>query len=87
MRGGAEIWLAAGLVLLCVGRAAAKSGRPVRSTLCSAMCGIGALGAVNLMAPATGVALPVGYVSSFMAVVLGAPGVISMLLLRLLLGQ
>lgn len=86
MSGSTGLWLAAGLALLLVGRAAAQSGHPIRSTLWSAVCGIGALGAVNLMAPATGVALPVGYVSSFMAVVLGAPGVISLLFLRLILG-
>ena len=47
---------------------------------------MGALGAVNLLAPVTGVSLALNWATSFMAVVLGAPGVITLLLLDLLLG-
>lgn len=75
----------AGVILLCVGSAAARSGHPVRSTLSAAACGIGALGAVNLLAPVTGVALALNYATAFVTVVLGAPGVITLLLLQLLM--
>ena len=49
------------------------------------MCGVGALGAVNALAPFTGVALALNHLTAFAAVVLGAPGVLLLLLLRLLL--
>jgi len=70
----------AGVVL-----AAQKAKRPVRHALGSALCGIASLGAVNLLAGYTGVAIALNYATAFVAVVLGAPGVITLLLLRLLL--
>lgn len=79
-------WLAAAAVLLVVSRAAAQGGHPLRQTMISAACGAGALGAVNLLAPVTGVSIALNWTTAFMAVVLGAPGVITLLLLRLLMG-
>ena len=43
------------------------------------------LGAVNLLAGYTGVSIALNYATAFVAVVLGAPGVVTMLLLRVLL--
>ena len=57
---------------------------PVRTALCSAAMGI-ALSAVNLLAGYSGVTVSLNYATSFTAVVLGAPGVVLLLVLRLLL--
>ena len=78
--------MAAGAVcLLVVARCAAHSPHPVRSLLAGALCGIGALAALALLAPWTGVQLPLNRFTGFVAAVLGLPGVISLLLLNLLL--
>ena len=71
--------------LVAVGRAAAASRRPVRSILAGAVCGVAALAALALLAPYTGVSLPLNRFTGFVAAVLGAPGVIGLLLLRLML--
>lgn len=78
--------LGAAVLLAVVGIAAGRCRRPVKAALSAAVTGMGALGAVNLLAPLTGVSLTLNWATSFMAVVLGAPGVITMLLLDLLLG-
>ena len=78
--------LAAALVLAAVALAAAKSTRPVRAGLVSVLSGLGALGAVNLLADFTGVALALNGLSWFAACVLGIPGVTLLLMLRLLFG-
>ena len=62
--------------------AASKAKRPL---LGSAVCGAASLGAVNLLAGYTGVSIALNYATAFVAVVLGAPGVVTMLLLRVLL--
>ena len=64
--------------------AASKAKRPLRA-LGSAVCGAASLGAVNLLAGYTGVSIALNYATAFVAVVLGAPGVVTMLLLRVLL--
>lgn len=73
------------ICLLAVARAAAAGRRPARSILGSALGGIAALGAVALLAPYTGVVLPLNVFTGFAAAVLGIPGVILLLLLPLLL--
>ena len=78
--------LGAVVLLVAVGLAAGRSRKPVRMAFSAALTGMGALGAVNLLAPLTGVSLALNWATSFMAVVLGAPGVITLLLLDLLLG-
>ena len=62
-----------------------KSNHPFRRALFSAGCGIVALGAVNLFANYTGVSIALNWGTAFVSVVLGAPGVISLLLLRIIL--
>ncbi len=80
------IALFAALVSLLGTAAAAKDARhPVRRALSGALSGAAALGAVNLMAGYTGITIALNYATAFMAVVLGAPGVVTMLLLRAML--
>ena len=55
---------------------------PLLNALKSAGCGAAALGAVNLLAGFTGVTIALNYATSFVAVVLGAPGVVLLLLAR-----
>lgn len=79
------VWAAAAAALLAVGFAAAHHRRPAGAALSSAVAGIAALGAVNMLAPFTGVGLALNWFTSFAAVVLGVPGVICLLAMRLLL--
>lgn len=69
----------------CVLAAAGRARRPFLRVLGSAVCGVAALGAVDLLANYTGVSVALNYATSFVAVVLGAPGVVLLLLLRALL--
>lgn len=71
--------------VLCTAGAAAKTPHAVRRVLGNSVCGIATLGAAALLAPFTGLALAVNWFTAFAAVVLGAPGVVTMLLLRVLL--
>lgn len=76
----AALLSAAGVILT-----ASRSKHPVLRALGSAVCGAAALGAVNLLAGYTGVSIALNYATAFVAVVLGAPGVVTLLILRLLL--
>ena len=78
------VWAAAAAVLLAVGLAAARHRRPAGAALSSAVAGVAALGAVNMLAPFTGVGLALNWFTSFAAVVLGEPGVICLLAMRLI---
>ncbi|MEE0757280.1 pro-sigmaK processing inhibitor BofA family protein [Allofournierella sp.] len=78
------VWAAAAAVLLVVGLAAARHRRPGGAALSSAVAGVAALGAVNMLAPFTGVGLALNWFTSFAAVVLGVPGVICLLAMRLI---
>ena len=78
------VWAAAAAALLAVGRAAARHRRPAGAALSSAVAGVAALGAVNMLAPFTGVGLALNWFTSFAAVVLGVPGVICLLAMRLI---
>ena len=74
------------MLLIAVGLAAGRSRKPVRMAFSAALTGMGALGAGNLLAPLTGVSLSLNWATSFMAVVVGAPGGITLLLLGPVLG-
>lgn len=50
----------------------------------SALCGVGALAAVNLFSAYTGVAIALNFATAFFAVVYSLPGVVLLLLIRLL---
>ena len=73
-------------VLVLVALAAARHPHPVRTGLASVLSGIGALGAVNLLAPFTGVSIAFNGLSWLFSVLLGIPGVTTLLLLKLLFG-
>lgn len=68
--------------LLCVSAAAARSKHPLRTGMLSAFCGVAGLAAVNLLSGSTGVSIALNYGTALVAVALGAPGVVSLLLLR-----
>lgn len=72
--------LAAGFLLLVL---LIRVRRAVGTAAASAAMGAAALGAVNLTGLATGVALPVNLFTVLVTLVLGAPGVVGMLVLRL----
>lgn len=79
------IWVGAGLCLLVAGRCAAHQRHPIRTLLGAAVCGLGAMAVLALLEPMTGVSLPLNRFTGFVAVVLGVPGVITLLLFQLLL--
>lgn len=68
---------AAALLLSRAGR------RALRGLLASAATGFAALGIVNLSAALTGVALPFNLFTALCCTVLGAPGVISLMIMKL----
>lgn len=78
------LWALAAVLLLAVSRAAASRPHPIGRACLSALCGVSALGAVNLLAPYTGVSIALNYGTAFAAVVLGLPGVTGMLFLQVL---
>lgn len=73
--------------LLAVCTVLHRAKKPVRRVLAGAGCGVAALGAVNLLAFYTGVSIALNYATAFVAVVLGVPGVIALLVLRVILGS
>lgn len=77
--------IAAAACVLLMARCAAHQKHPLRAILASALCGVGGFGAVALLAPYTGVELPLNQFTGFVAAVLGLPGVISLLLLQIIL--
>lgn len=78
----AAVFAAVCLIAVCT--ALCRSRHPWRGAFLSAACGVGAMGAVNLFASYTGVGIAVNWFTAFAAVVLGAPGVVAMLILRVL---
>lgn len=77
--------MAVGLAcLLAVARAAAIQRHPCRALLAGALCGIAALAALALLAPYTGVQLPLNRFTGAVAAVLGLPGVVLLLLLDII---
>ena len=60
------------------------SGRPLRRLLTTAVQGICALAAVNVTGVFSGVTLGIGWLTGGAAVFLGLPGVIGLLIARLL---
>lgn len=79
------VWIGAGICLLVVGRCAAQQRHPLRALLAGALCGLGTLAVLALLEPVTGIVLPLNRFTGFVAVVLGIPGVTTLLLLQLLL--
>lgn len=76
-----------GLVsLLGTAGAASRSSRWLSKAISSSVCGVACLGVLALLAPYSGIVLALNWFTAFVAVVLGAPGVVTLLLLRVLLG-
>ena len=84
MTGYLPYLLALGCALLVV-RSAAAQRYGVRSLLAGAVCVLGLVALLGLLAPMTGITLPLNRFTGFCAGVLGLPGVTMLLLLRLLL--
>lgn len=82
-----SVWWA-GSALLClavIGRCAAHQRHPIRTLFGAAICGVAVLAILALLEPITGVSLPLNRFTGFVAVVLGMPGVIALLILQVLL--
>ena len=77
----ALLWLGT-MALLTVSVAATKTRHPIRTSMISALCGIAGLGAVNLLSGSTGVSIALNDATALVSVILGVPGVITLLLLR-----
>lgn len=76
-----------GLVsLLGTAGAASRCQNWLSRALGSSVCGVACLGLLALLAPYSGIVLALNWFTAFVAVVLGAPGVITLLVLRVLLG-
>ena len=59
-----------------------KSGHPLKSLLLSLISGIGALFAVNILTPVTGVGIALNYISLAVSSLFGIPGVIALLFIH-----
>ena len=85
-------WLSAALIAVgillttVVFIAMFRDGKPLRRLIGSAAQGIGAIIAVNLAATYSGVSLGLSWLSAVGCALLGVPGVVSMLLLKVILG-
>ena len=66
--------------------AAVRTRRPVRNMLGSTVQGACALAAVNVTGALTGVSLGLNWLSCVACVALGVPGIIGLLLLKLICG-
>lgn len=81
------VWsIIGGLAVIAVGMAAFKTGRPIRSVIGSGVQGLCALAAVNVTGAFTGVSLGLNLFSGACCVVLGIPGVIALLIEKIILG-
>lgn len=81
------VWsIIGGIVVIAVGVAAVKTGRPIRSVIGSGIQGLCALAAVNVTGAFTGVSLGLNWFSGACCAVLGIPGVITLLLEKTILG-
>ena len=78
------LWTVAVLAALMILVAAGKSRRPLRGVLASGVQGLCALGAVNLFGAFAQATLGVSWLTVGTAFGLGIPGVISLLLLKLI---
>lgn len=72
-------------IALVVLIAAAKTGKPLRRIAVSGTQGLCAMGVVDLLGAFTGVSLGFNWLSVSVCAALGLPGVITMLMLKLLL--
>ncbi|MBQ7296324.1 MAG: pro-sigmaK processing inhibitor BofA family protein [Clostridia bacterium] len=75
-------FIAAAVLALAVFAVSYKTGHFIKSVLLSALSGIGAIFAVNILTPITGVAIAVNYISLALGGIFGIPGVIALLFMH-----
>lgn len=80
----ASLMAVGAVCLLAAARAAAHREHPLLGIVSGAVCGLSALGALALLSPLTGVALPFNALTAATASILGLPGVILLLVLNVL---
>lgn len=80
----ALVWTVVSAAVLAVAVGLLCSKRPIRYALTSAVQGIGSVLAVNIVGIFTGVSLGFGWLTLVGSAVFGVPGVIAILLLRLI---
>ena len=79
------LWVMGGVSAVAAALAAIRHRRPLRRVGLSALCGCCALGLVNALSGWTGVSIALNGVTAFVSVVLGGPGIILLLVVRLFL--
>ncbi len=79
------LWVIGGVIALAVCIALLRSRKPVRGLVGSGAQGICALAAVNIAGAFTGVSLGLNLFTGISCVVLGIPGVITMLIVKLIM--
>lgn len=82
----AALGVLAGVVGLCALIAAVKTRKPVRCLLGSGLQGLCALGLVDLLGAFTGVSLGFSWFTAGICFGLGMPGVIGVLMAKLVMG-
>ena len=80
------LWIVGGVIAAAVLIGAFLTGKPIRALLGSAVEGLCALAAVNVISVFSGVTLGVTAFSVTVCVVLGIPGVATLLVLQVLMG-
>lgn len=78
------LWCLGGGIAVAILAAAVRSGHPLRSLLGAGVQGLCALGLVNLLGAFTKVSLGVGWLSAGTGVLMGVPGVVCLLLLKVI---
>ena len=79
-------WGLCGGIMLAVFIAAVRAGRPLRRLLGCGIQGVCAVAAVNVAGAFTGVSLGLNMLTLGSAFILGIPGIIGLLLLKLVTG-
>lgn len=79
------LWVIGGAIAIAVCVALFRSRRPVRGLVGSGAQGICALAAVNIAGAFTGVSLGLNLFTGIACIVLGIPGVITMLVVKLIM--
>ena len=77
--GAGGVWLIAGVAVALI-----RSKRPVRGLIGSGAQGLCALAAVNVVGAFTGVSLGLNLLSGLSCLILGVPGVVTLLILKVI---
>ncbi len=82
----AGLWLLATCIAIPVAVALYKTGKPVRRLLGSGVQGLCAMAAVNIAGAFTGVSIGLNAFTGACALALGIPGIIGVLVLKMIFG-